>query len=564
MPNPTDAPDPLAQLVAECVARHAREGRWPLEEMCARHPEFAEALRARIGELDLELQAGHSSGPSQVTGSGNTHLSLADRLRRLGERGAQADRYELKGEVARGGMGAILRAVDQDLGRSLAMKVILTRPNERGEEQVDPQVLERFIEEAQITGQLDHPGVVPVHELGLDASGRAYFTMRLVRGRTADEIFAAARERADGWTPTRALDVLLKVCDTLAYAHSKGVVHRDLKPSNVMVGKYGEVYVMDWGLAKVLGKADARDLRIRPQESTQVSRVRTDRSKETESDPDTALRTMDGAIVGTPCYMPPEQANGQVEDVGARSDVYAAGAMLYTLLAGIQPYVRPGSKTSPYMILEWVRQGPPTPIRQLDPKAPAELVAICERAMARRMEDRYPGMQALADDLRAYLEGRVVTAYRTGARAELLAWMRRNRGMAAGLAAAVLRCSAAASERLAYARAGRVRTHAGRRRKKESARQSAAALAAGEALWTEKQRAVDALRVAEDERELREEAEARRATRSGERTPEGVARPGARQGSPSEAAAGSPSCIPQPQDPGSHRPAAGPSRRWSH
>ncbi|HEX5053324.1 MAG TPA: protein kinase [Planctomycetota bacterium] len=440
-------PPDVEQRVQQVQALTGEARAEALRQVYRDFPEHGAALAARLAPEHSQVVTGSRADPP-----------VGDRLRRLAERGdAAAARYELHGEIARGGMGAILRAFDQDLGRTLAMKVILGEDGEQGgtgpgARPIDSQVLERFVEEAQITGQLDHPGVVPVHELGLDAKGRVYFTMRLVKGITAQDVFTLARSGEQGWTLTRALEVLLKVCDTLAYAHSKGVVHRDLKPSNVMVGKYGEVYVMDWGLAKVLGQEETRDLRIRPPETTSMSRVRTDRSKEHESDPDTALRTMDGAIVGTPCYMPPEQAHGRIEDVGVRSDVYAAGAMLYTLLAGTQPYIDPGSPTTPYMVLEWVRRGPPKPIQQLDRAAPVELVAICEHAMARDVSARYPGMGELADDLRAFLENRVVRAYRTGARAELALWVRRNRGMAFGLLAAMLAIVVGGAGALVYAR----------------------------------------------------------------------------------------------------------------
>ena len=378
--------------------------------------------------------------PAKVPGDDAAKTSSSDeKLKRLRARPPLSEtRYEFDGEVGRGGMGAVLRVRDLDLGRNLAMKVILGRQDREGRDTppVDPQLLQRFLDEAQITGQLDHPGVVPVHELGIDAAGRVYFTMRLVRGVTADEVFVAAREGRDGWTQTRALEVVLKVCDTMAFAHKKGVLHRDLKPSNVMVGKFGEVYVMDWGLAKVLGETERRDLRVRPS-STAISRVLTDRSKD-EADVDSPLLTMDGAVVGTPCYMSPEQAEGRVELLDQRADVYAIGAMMYELLAGRQPYVSPGARVSPYAILAAVQAGPPTPIHHLDKTVPAELIAVCEKAMARDLAHRYPDVRTLADDVRAYLEKRVVRAYRTGPLAEMGMWVRRNRLLAAVAAAAVV------------------------------------------------------------------------------------------------------------------------------
>ncbi len=349
-------------------------------------------------------------------------------------------RYQLQGEVARGGMGVIWRVFDRVLGRPLAMKVILgdTGAASGATAPVEPTVLARFLDEAQVTGQLDHPGVVPVHELGLDATGKIYFTMRFVRGRTADAVFALARQRADGWTLTKAVEVVLKVCDTLAYAHNKGVIHRDLKPSNVMVGRFGEVYVMDWGLAKVLGQEDRHDMRPRPRDTATFSRVVTERSRQAESDPDSPVMTMDGAVIGTPSYMPPEQAAGRVDELGPRADVYAVGAMLYSLLTGRQPYVVPDAKISPYTVLGLVLQGPPTPIHRLDPTVPGELVAICDKAMARDANARYADARHLADDLRAFVENRVVKAHRTGAVAEMRAWVRRNRGVAIAAAAAAL------------------------------------------------------------------------------------------------------------------------------
>ncbi len=400
---------------------------------CAEHPEHAEGLRCMLSEARA---AGQDPAVSPARPS---TPATAERLQRLAARAQPAEeRYRLEGEVGRGGMGAVLRAWDHDLGRPLAMKVILGKGVEPSgaTPSVDADVLQRFLDEAQITGQLDHPGVVPVHELGVDSNGRVYFTMRLVKGQTAEEVFKLAHDGRDGWSITRALEVILKMCDTLAYAHGKGVIHRDLKPSNVMVGRFGEVYVMDWGLAKVLGQADQRDLRIRPENTSAHSRVRTDRSREAESNPDSPLLTVDGAVVGTPCYMPPEQARGEVERLDERSDVYGVGAMLYTLLTGRQPYLEPGQKASPYAILRWVVDGPPVALRKLTREVPGELAAICDKAMARDLDQRYASAAELAEDLRAYLERRVVRAYRTGAWAEAKAWIKRNRRFAIALAVA--------------------------------------------------------------------------------------------------------------------------------
>ncbi|MCP3914869.1 MAG: protein kinase [bacterium] len=359
---------------------------------------------------------------------------------RLAQLGPDPDstRYVVKGEIGRGGMGAILKVFDTDLRRMLAMKVALGKPGsgegggeargEGSEQEIEPETLSRFLEEAQVTSQLDHPGVVPVHELGVDAQGAVYFTMKLVRGhdlRTTFDMVAAGR---GGWNQTRALGVLLKICEAMSYAHDKGVVHRDLKPANVMVGEYGEVHVMDWGLARVEGRKDVRDIRLREVESATLGEVRTDRRDQRETAPDSPLVTMDGSVVGTPYYMPPEQARG--ETVGPRSDVYAVGAMLYHLLTGGMPYHKSGSRMLPRVVLAMVLHGPPQPVRRLAPGVAPELESICVKAMAREPVDRYADMTDLATDLRAYLEGHVVRAHATGALAEMKKWVGRNRVLA--------------------------------------------------------------------------------------------------------------------------------------
>ena len=368
-------------------------------------------------------------------------------------------RYVLGPEIARGGMGAILEVRDAYLKRSLAMKVLLggsgAVPEPGGS--VAPEHLNRFLEEAQITAQLAHPGVVPVHELGMDPDGRVFFTMNLVRGRTLSDIVRLARAREDGWTNTRALQVVLRVCETVAYAHDKGVIHRDLKPANVMVGRFGETYVMDWGLAKVIGADDPRD----PPPSARVVPFEGDDPRVLDS----PVMTMDGAVVGTPAYMSPEQANGAVAEVNRRSDVYAIGAMLYQLLTGRPPHVDPDETTSPVAVLLAVRAGPPAPVLDVDPTAPQELVAVCEKAMARDPEARYASAADLAEDLQAFMEGRVVRAHRTGALIELRKWVGRNRRVAASMAVALVTLMGALALSL-------VLTSEARRREEAASRQA--------------------------------------------------------------------------------------------
>ncbi|MCA8957441.1 MAG: serine/threonine protein kinase, partial [Planctomycetes bacterium] len=213
-------------------------------------------------------------------------------------------------------------------------------------------------------------------------------------------------------------------CEAMAYAHSEGVLHRDLKPSNVMVGPFGETYVLDWGLAKLVGGTPAPA--ATPGSDAGVA-----------ADGDALDATLAGDVVGTPSYMPPEQALGDIEKVDQRSDVYAVGAILYHALSGVRPYSG-SSGDSPLDVVQAARCGPPEPLSRVARSVPSELVAICDRAMAREPDRRYASMQELADDLRAYLEGRVVRAHKTGALVELRKWIQRNKGAAAAVLAIVL------------------------------------------------------------------------------------------------------------------------------
>ena len=397
-----------------------------------------ESLRAELDELLTfeEARSGFPTSTGRDAAPGDAVESVGSKavLQRIEQRGAQESRYEILGEFARGGMGAILRVWDKDLRRTLAMKVVLGRGDggSTGETpSVDEKTLGRFLEEAQVTGQLDHPGIVPVHELGLDAQGQVYFTMRLVKGEDLKSVFEQLHAGEGSWTEMRVLGVILKVCEAMAYAHSKQVIHRDLKPANIMVGRFGEAYVMDWGLAHVAGQRDKKDLRLQEPAGLSLSQVHTDRRE--GSGVDSPLLTMDGDVVGTPAYMSPEQARGEVAAMGPASDVYSLGAILYQLLAGQMPYVPPDAKLNAYAIWALVQQGPPTPLAKLAPKAPEELVAICEKAMAREAGDRYDDTREMAADLQAFMEGRVVLAHRTGALAEFRKWVQRNKALAATL-----------------------------------------------------------------------------------------------------------------------------------
>jgi serine/threonine-protein kinase len=233
--------------------------------------------------------------------------------------------YQLLGEIARGGMGVILKGHDTDLGRDVAVKVL------DGELAKNPAVVQRFVEEAQIGGQLQHPGIVPVYELGLMADESPYFTMKLVKGRTLSALLQLRKSVGDN--RGRLIAIFESVCQTMAYAHSKGVLHRDLKPANIMVGAFGEVQVVDWGLAKVLHRGGVADER-RAKDSLHTV-IETVRSGPGSSGSD----SMVGSIMGTPAYMAPEQAQGEVEKLDERADVFSLGAILCEILTGKPPYV---------------------------------------------------------------------------------------------------------------------------------------------------------------------------------------------------------------------------------
>ena len=235
----------------------------------------------------------------------------------------RGDRYQLFGEIARGGMGVVIKGRDPDLGRDLAVKVLLASHRDK------PELVRRFVEEAQIGGQLQHPGIVPVYELGTFADRRPYFTMKLVKGRTLAALLGERRSPAHDLP--RFLSIFESICQTVAYAHARGVIHRDLKPSNVMVGSFGEVQVMDWGLAKVLKEGDAAD---EPPSgpAAEESVIATVRSG---SDVDESLA---GSVMGTPAYMAPEQAAGDVERVDRRADVFGLGSILCEILTGQPVY----------------------------------------------------------------------------------------------------------------------------------------------------------------------------------------------------------------------------------
>jgi serine/threonine protein kinase len=303
-----------------------------------------------------------------------------DQLRRLRDLVDAPDlsgtRYRIERRIAVGGMSSVYLAHDQSLDRNVALK-ILSLPDTSGDFAV------RMLREAKIVAQLEHPGIVPIHDVGTLPDGRVYYTMKFVQGQTFDQIVATAANLND------RLRIFLRICEAVGFAHSHGVLHRDLKPSNIMVGPFGETLVMDWGIAAKLREpihatTDASGSEVHPSSITQ-----------------------DGAIVGTPGYLSPEQASGATELIDHRSDIYGLGALLYYILTG-----RPPIPDQPVAVaVDRAIRGDIVAPRSVDSTLPRRLEAICLKALSLRPQDRYQSVDLLTRDIGLYLDGEPVSAH---------------------------------------------------------------------------------------------------------------------------------------------------------
>jgi serine/threonine-protein kinase len=365
----------------------------------------------------------------------------------VGTRTSDGQRFHILRPHAQGGLGAVFVALDNELHREVALKQIRERHAD------DPASRQRFLLEAEITGGLEHPGIVPVYGLGTYGDGRPYYAMRLIRGESLKEVidrFHATSMRHGDQTEVypgsshtrpagrvqppgasndpgrRSLELrkllrrFVDVCNPIDYAHSRGVLHRDIKPGNVIVGQYGETLVVDWGMAKAVGRAEPG---AAPGERTLIP-----------ASSGSVVETVPGSALGTPAYMSPEQALGDHDQLGPRSDVYSLGATLYCLLTGKPPFA--GEEAG--VILRQVQRGEFSPPRSIDPSIDGALEAVCLKAMALRPDDRYPTPRALAEDVDRWMADEPVTAWRDPLPRRARRWARRNRTAVATAAAAVL------------------------------------------------------------------------------------------------------------------------------
>jgi eukaryotic-like serine/threonine-protein kinase len=382
------------------------------EELCRHCPALLPELQAKIAVLkkmdrrlnDDDATVPHLTNPSQAKPNDKQAIPL--------ERPKLQTQFEGLDFHAQGGLGMVFAGSDVQLHRRVALKFMHQHLAEI------PWARERFLLEAEITGRLDHPGIVPVHGVGITEKGRPFYAMRFIKGETLDASIAHYHRPAPQPDDPSArslefrtlLTRFVSVCNTLAYAHNCGIVHRDIKPENIMLGRYAETLVVDWGLALAVDRDETArrsgEATLLPSSGSQAG-------------------TSSGGPAGTPAYMSPEQAD-DCDHVDRRADVYSLGVMLYKILCGKVPYQAP----RPVQILELVKQGNPIPPKQVNSSVPSALSAVCLRAMAKEPNDRYQTALDLAKDIENWLADEPVSAYQEPGSANLMRWVRKHRVLA--------------------------------------------------------------------------------------------------------------------------------------
>lgn len=409
----------LDALVNKQIAKHGGD-----VDKSIRTLELATSVRESLTFVhDPDLQATLSS-------VGRSADRLAETVDPISDATAKAGRYQIVRPHAAGGLGEVFVAVDTELHREIALKLIKDQHADRADARA------RFVVEAEVTGGLEHPGIVPVYGLGQYADGRPFYAMRFIRGDSLKEAIERFYRPTSNprKNPTRqspdfnSLDFrsllrrFIDVCNAIAYAHSRGILHRDLKPGNIMLGKYGETLVVDWGLAKALGTTvDGVEASIGPLVPASGSGSG-------------SVETVQGATLGTPAYMSPEQAAGKINELGPATDVYSLGATLYSLLTGGNPF---HGRTFPD-ILEAVASGDLALPHTVQSGVPSRLEAVCQKAMSVRPLDRYRSPLDLAQDLERWLADEPVSVYREPIVDRIRRQFRKRAAMATGIAATLI------------------------------------------------------------------------------------------------------------------------------
>ncbi|MGL4553203.1 MAG: serine/threonine-protein kinase, partial [Gemmataceae bacterium] len=383
--------DAVDRLVARHLARHGGDAAKSLAAVRL-DPEVGRSLAAVADEGVREGLSTVNSLPPTPT------PPVSEGGSALGPAGGPTRYRRLRGH-AKGGLGEVSVALDEELRREVALKEIQPQFADY------PEMRARFVREAEITGQLEHPGVVPIYGLGVGPDGRPYYAMRFIAGESLEAAIRRHHQGGDGSGLRALLTRFVAVCYAVGFAHSRGVIHRDLKPANVMLGEYGETLVVDWGLARHVSEKE---------EETRIGRPL---ALSTEGG------TVEGHAVGTPPYMPPEQARGRLDEVGPHSDVWALGAVLYAILTGRPPY------QGPTALIDAAACEP----RPRMAKAPAGLEAVCRKAMAKEPAARYPKAKELAAEVERWLADEPVGAYRDPLSVRATRWARKHRTLVASL-----------------------------------------------------------------------------------------------------------------------------------
>lgn len=413
--------DPVDAIICEYLEAAERGEPPSKEEFLARHPQFAPQLREFFSDwqgvpIDDEDDGDHEPWRTKIQAASGSYVPLQRTSFPF-----DLDDFELVKEIGRGGMGQVFEAQQKSLRRRVAVKAMSigrtsARHGHLGRKAADrstQQLRGRFLREAEVTGGLQHPGIVPVYAVGAAQDGQPFYAMRLIEGESlhdAIERFHAAVRPGEDFVQSRGLEFrrllrrLIDVCNAIEYAHSQKVIHRDLKPRNIMLGRFGETLVVDWGLAKLSDGAHLGDTLPLPS-------------------PENYSGTHQGSAVGTPAFMSPEQASGELDRLSPASDVYSLGATLYCLMTGKPAF----DGKDVLAIFEQIKQGVFAPPRALQPSLPVALEAICLKAMARDRSVRYASAAALADDLDRWLADEPVSAYQESFSERCARWARRHR-----------------------------------------------------------------------------------------------------------------------------------------